>query len=69
MRRIIHRSHRNAYDWSIVQTGVKLVEIGWPSVMFEVGFPNEFKTSVDKTVGELKARSMRTQWPFSIPLA
>ena len=53
---IIHRSHRNAYDWSIVQTGVKLVEIGWPSVMFEVGFPNEFKTSVDKTVGELKAR-------------
>jgi D-glucosaminate-6-phosphate ammonia-lyase len=53
---IIHRAHRNAYDWSIVQTGVKLVEIGWPSVMFEVGFPNEFKTSVNKTIGELKAR-------------
>jgi L-seryl-tRNA(Ser) seleniumtransferase len=53
---IIHRAHRNAYDWSIVQSGVKLVEIGWPSVMFESGFPNRFKTSVDKTVGELKAR-------------
>lgn len=53
---IMHRAHRNAYDWSIVQSGVKLVEIGWPSVMFESGFPQEFNTSVDKTVQELKAR-------------
>lgn len=53
---IMHRSHRNAYDWAILQTGAKIVEIGWPSVMYESGFPNEFNTSIDKTVGELRAR-------------
>lgn len=52
---IIHRAHRNPYDWAIAQTGVRIVDIGYPTVMFEAGFPEEFVTSVDKTIAEMRS--------------
>lgn len=30
---IVHRAHRNPYDWSLRQLGIKLVEIGYPNMI------------------------------------
>jgi D-glucosaminate-6-phosphate ammonia-lyase len=30
---VVHRAHRNPYDWALRQLGVKLVEIGYPNMI------------------------------------
>ncbi|NLV91117.1 MAG: hypothetical protein GX030_01810 [Firmicutes bacterium] len=68
---IVHRAHRNAYDWALRQLGVKIVDIGYPNDMSPTQPEDLLEAINDNTVALFYAWTEPGGWvpPGALTLA